>query len=180
MLEPAEAARRAAEVGLPASSAALNVYRMVLHAPPLAQAIAGLTAAGRDAQWLTPRLRELVILRVAWRTGCDYEWSQHWGFGQTQGGLSTDEISWVREGPEAFEGTDRLVLQSVDDLVDQGRLSHESLAVFPGAAAALETIGVAHAYLMLLAVLRTFDVPLDEGLTSWPPDGRQPHDHQDE
>lgn len=174
LLDREEAARRAAAIGLPSSSAELNVYRTLLHAPALAQAVATLTAAGRNAQWLTPRLRELVILRVAWRTACDYEWSQHWGFGQTQGGLTTDEITAVRDGSVAFEGADQLVLAAVDDLVDQGRLLDARLAAFPDTAATLETIGVAQAYLLLSAVLRTFDVPLDDGLTSWPPDGRAP------
>lgn len=174
MLDNDEALRRAAAVGLPAASAELNVYRTLLHAPALARAVAGLTAAGRAATWLTPRLRELVILRIAWRTACEYEWSQHWVFGQTQGGLAPAEITAVRVGATAFDDDDELVLQTVDQLVDAGRITETTGARYPNEAALLETIGVAHAYLMLSAVLRTFAVPLDPGLDRWPPDGVAP------
>jgi len=37
-----------------------------------------------DDSTLEPRLRELLILRVAWRTGSGYEWNQHHRMGGHQ------------------------------------------------------------------------------------------------
>ena len=43
---------------------------------------------------------ELLILRVAHNTGCEYEWSHHERMGRGRG-LSDEEIARVREGPGA-------------------------------------------------------------------------------
>src|SRR6478735_11196665 len=43
---------------------------------------------------------ELLILRVAHNTGCEYEWGHHERLGR-QAGLSHAEIERVREGPVA-------------------------------------------------------------------------------
>ena len=45
---------------------------------------------------------ELLILRVAHNTGCEYEWSHHERIGR-RAGLSNEEIARVREGPDAPE-----------------------------------------------------------------------------
>src|SRR3954449_6320146 len=43
---------------------------------------------------------ELLILRVAHNTGCDYEWRHHERLGR-QAGLGPDEIARVRDGADA-------------------------------------------------------------------------------
>jgi len=70
-----------------------------------------------------PRLRELTILRVAWRCGQPYEWAQHYRRARHLG-LSDDEILAVRTGaPAGLDGPIRVLAQAVDDVVDLGWMS---------------------------------------------------------
>ncbi len=63
---------------------------------------------------LPARLRELAILRVAHRRGCDYEWLHHVIMG-AEAGLTADEIDGIRRG-EAADAVDRAILAAVDEL----------------------------------------------------------------
>ena len=61
---------------------------------------------------------ELLILRVAHNTGCDYEWHHHERLG-AQAGLSPEEIARVRSGPDASGLVDapaRRMLRAADEL----------------------------------------------------------------
>jgi alkylhydroperoxidase family enzyme len=74
--------------------------------------------AGPDAT-LSARHRELLILRVAWRTRSGYEWAQHSRMG-AEAGLTASQIDAVTEGPGSAEWTplERALLAAVDDIVD--------------------------------------------------------------
>ena len=63
---------------------------------------------------LPPRIREQVILRVAHRRGCAYEWSHHVDIGKDVG-LSDADIEAVQSGDPSDE-FDRAVLAAVDEL----------------------------------------------------------------
>jgi AhpD family alkylhydroperoxidase len=60
---------------------------------------------------------ELLILRVAHNTGCEYEWRHHERLGR-RAGLSDDEIARVREGADAagWRSRQSLLLRAADDL----------------------------------------------------------------
>ena len=78
-LDVGEAKRLGREYGVPSSMAHLNVFRVMLNHPELAAATGNLLATLLyKANKLDLRLRELIIMRVAWRTGSVYEWTQHW------------------------------------------------------------------------------------------------------
>lgn len=69
---------------------------------------------------------ELVILRVAHNTESEYEWSQHERIG-ARTGLSEEEISRVRIGPEAPGWSERqeLLLRAADEMHERGRIEDE-------------------------------------------------------
>jgi AhpD family alkylhydroperoxidase len=74
-----------------------------------------------------PRLdTELVILRVAHNTGCDYEWGHHERLGG-RAGLSAEEIDRVRSGPAAEGWTEwqTLLLRAADEMHAEGRIGDE-------------------------------------------------------
>jgi AhpD family alkylhydroperoxidase len=75
---------------------------------------------------LPRRDTELVILRVAHRTGCEYEWRHHERIGQRVG-LSADQVAAVRQGPDApgFSERQQLLLRAVDELHEQRDISDE-------------------------------------------------------
>jgi AhpD family alkylhydroperoxidase len=66
---------------------------------------------------------ELVILRVAHRTGCEYEWDHHERIGRAAG-LAAEEIERVRSGPDTDGWTRRqeLLLRAVDEIHDDGEI----------------------------------------------------------
>ncbi len=69
---------------------------------------------------------ELVILRVAHNTGCEYERRHHEGLGR-RAGLSAEEIARVREGPDAAGWSVRraLLLRAADELHQRGAIGDE-------------------------------------------------------
>jgi AhpD family alkylhydroperoxidase len=69
---------------------------------------------------------ELLILRVAHNTGCEYEWGHHERMGR-RAGLSDEEIARVREGPGAPGWSERraLLLGAADALHGEGRIGDE-------------------------------------------------------
>lgn len=80
---------------------------------------AGLMPGGR-----LPRAdSELVILRVAHNTGCEYEWGHHERLGQ-RAGLSAEQVERVRSGPGADGWTprQRMLLRAADELHSEGRI----------------------------------------------------------
>ena len=106
-------------------------------APPMPQAL-GLFAHHVDlgAVWMTftqflagerstldPALRELAILRVAWRTGSVYEWKQHTRIA-LGAGLTNAQLHALPDGPVAALWTplERVVLEAVDQIIDTSRV----------------------------------------------------------
>jgi alkylhydroperoxidase family enzyme len=57
--------------------ALLNVYKLLLHSPALAQSWFDHNAAVRGKTTLSGRLREIVIIRIAHLNGVDYVLAQH-------------------------------------------------------------------------------------------------------
>jgi 4-carboxymuconolactone decarboxylase len=114
--------------------------------------------AGGQAR-LEPRIRELLVLRVAWRTGSGYEWDQHSRMG-TEAGLSDAQLHAVREGPAAAIWTpvERALLTAVDEMMDEFAVSDATWdglhAAFDGAQL-FEVLFVVGGYLCLAAVLNS-------------------------
>jgi alkylhydroperoxidase family enzyme len=72
---------------------------------------------------LPRRDTELVILRVAWRCGCAYEWQQHVPIA-LRVGLTPDQVAGVAESPAAgFSERQRTLLAASDELLAERALS---------------------------------------------------------
>lgn len=175
-----EQARAAAErAGLPAAMADLNVFRVLLHHPELAKAAFGLLAQLMFRNSLDARLRELVILRIGWRTGSEYEWTQHWRVALDLG-LSAEELTDVRDwrDSERFSAADRAVLAATDETLASGAISPETWraceAQLGGNEPLLELVAAIGNWRLFSSLLRSLEIPLEEGTVGWPPDGRAP------
>jgi len=108
---------------------------------------------------------ELVILRVAHRTGCAYEWHHHERLG-ARAGLSAAEIARVRLGPEAGGWSPRhaLLLAAVDALHADGRIGDElwdRLAREWSAPELIELCLLTGHYIMLAMTINSLGVQLD-------------------
>ena len=74
MLSEDEARAIGKKVGVPSTMSGLNVFRVFSHHPTLAGVIAGqLSMLLFKSNKLDLRLRELIIMRIGWRTGAAYE-----------------------------------------------------------------------------------------------------------
>jgi alkylhydroperoxidase family enzyme len=175
-----EAKAAADEAGVPDYMAELAIFQVLLHHPKLACAFNDLLATMLWRGKLDPRLRELAIMRIGWLTASDYEWTQHWRVAQGLG-VSADDLVGVRDWPahESFGPTERAVLAATDDVVRDGAVSAESWSACQrefGADPAMlvELVTAIAAWRMVASILHSLQVPLEDGVTSWPPDGRQP------
>lgn len=79
---------------------------------------------------LPRRETELVILRVAARSGSDYEWSQHESLGR-RAGLTAAELAALstapaEDSPHAWGERDRMLVTVTDELLDTHDLSDSS------------------------------------------------------
>ncbi|MDT5397801.1 MAG: 4-carboxymuconolactone decarboxylase [Mycobacterium sp.] len=79
---------------------------------------------------LDVRLRELIVLRVAWLTRSAYEWAQHTRIGQ-QVGLSVDQVHAIPRGADAelWSPVERAVLAATDQLVGHQRVDDDTWAL---------------------------------------------------
>jgi len=178
MLDPG-AARAAAEgVGVPEVMADLNVYRVLLNHPHLARALHRLLATLLWHGQLDARLRELVIMRIGWRTGSVYEWTQHWRVARDLE-VSEADLLAVRDFPsgDRFGAAERAVLAATDETLDTGTISPatwEECAAHLATEALLELVVAIGNWRMFSSLLRTLEVPLEAGVAAWPPDGAVP------
>ena len=112
---------------------------------------------------MSPRLRELAILRVAYRTDSDYEWGQHVKMGMREG-LTEDEIAGVQRG-EAADDFDRAVLTGVDELMDSYELSDATWAALSerlDERQRMDFVFTVGCYVTVAMALKTFGVQPDQ------------------
>lgn len=157
----------------------LNVFRVLLRHPQLARAFDRLLAQLLWRNRLDARLRELVIMRVAWLTGSVYEWAQHLRVA-TNLGVGAADLVGVRdwERYQGFGVAERAVLAATDETVRDGRIGDATWAACIEALddeqALLELVAAIGWWRMIASVLETLRVPLEEGVEAWPPDGVAP------
>jgi len=171
-----EAARHS---GVPDQLARLNVFRLLLRRSAPAKALSDLLLSLLTGEALEHRLRELVIMRIAWVTQSSYEWAQHWGIA-TRFGVTEGVLVGVRNWKEfaGFGEAERAVLAATDECLETGEVGAvqlEAVRTQLGEDATLELLIALGTWTMLSTVLRSAAVPLDEDLPLWPPDGRRPH-----
>jgi hypothetical protein len=114
--------------------------------------------SGPEAR-LAPALRELAILRVAWRTGSGYEWRAHRRMG-AEAGLSTAQLDAIADGPaaEVWSSLEGALLRATDEVVDQHRVGEETWAQLTehfSPAELLELLFLVGGYLCLATVLNS-------------------------
>jgi alkylhydroperoxidase family enzyme len=79
---------------------------------------------------LSPRDRELVVLRVAWLCQAPFEWGEHVKAGKRVANMTDEEIDWIKRGSSApgWNENDRTILRAVEELHDKAMISDETWA----------------------------------------------------
>ncbi|MHB8465810.1 MAG: carboxymuconolactone decarboxylase family protein [Acidimicrobiales bacterium] len=123
------------------------------------------------ASTLSPRQRELLVLRTAAIRGCEYEWKQHVILG-ADAGLLPAEIDRIAEGPAAdgWSPLDQAMVRAVDELVGDARVGDETWAVLAtelDEQQLMDLVFTVGAYDLLAMALRSFGVEIDRDLQTW-------------
>ncbi|KAA0233099.1 MAG: carboxymuconolactone decarboxylase family protein [Actinobacteria bacterium] len=159
----------------------LRVFQVLLQHPPLARRLYDLLEQLLLRNSLDARLRELVIMRIAWRTGSVYEWTQHWPIARGVG-IDEPDVLAVRDwrAHTGFGPADRAVLAASDEVIDRGAISSATWAECASAVgdteALIELVSAIGAWQMISVVLRSLAIDLEDGAAPWPPDGTRPPD----
>lgn len=140
-----------------------NLLATLVHHPDLTRAFLRFSFYLLSASTLPPRVREQVILRVAHRRGCAYEWTHHVKLG-TKAGLSDSDIAAIQSGdpPDEF---DRAVLGAVDELDEKSNLSDATWATLSerlDEKQRMDLVFTVGGYTALAMALNTFGVEVEQ------------------
>jgi alkylhydroperoxidase family enzyme len=175
-----ESAKVAEAAGVSPVLAPLNIFRLLLRRPKLARAVNDLLFSLLFGGALDDRLRELVIMRIGWVTGSNYEWTQHWKVAQDAFGCSPEDLLAVRDwrSAERFGAAERAVLAATDETLATGTLSNETWAQcsqhLGGAEERIELVASIATWRLISQLARSCEVPVEGGAEPWPPDGVAP------
>jgi 4-carboxymuconolactone decarboxylase len=114
---------------------------------------------------LPGRLRELVILRTAYRFDGRYEWAHHIELGRAQGIVAAELVALGGDlSTVEWEPFERAALAAVDETADGGSVTDatwSTLAERLDSAELIELLMLVAHYMMLSCVLRSLRVPLE-------------------
>jgi alkylhydroperoxidase family enzyme len=152
---------------------ALNLLGTFAHHTALAHAFLTFNGHLIRATTLFERQRELLVLRVAARLNCPYEWAQHVAMAGVAG-LTEEEIA--RAGADELSSDwcalDAGLLRAVDELVTGGVIADDTwklLAAELDAQQLLDVIYTVGAYQTLAWMVRSLEVPVDDDLLEFLP-----------
>jgi alkylhydroperoxidase family enzyme len=154
--------------GAPDAPRMPNVLAVLMHHPRLTEPWLAFNSVLLNQPTLEPRHRELMILRVAWRTRSDYEWLQHVGLARRLG-ISTAEIEAVSRGADAGAWTplESDLLAATDQLLDRFCIDDATwarLAERLDQRQLVELTFVVGAYACLAMAFNSFGLALDPDL----------------
>lgn len=141
----------------------LNLYRVLLHSAPLAEAWLAFNNAIRRETVLDDATREIVILRVASLTGTDYVFDIHATRYAVEAGLTLEQIAEIMDWRESrqFSARQRAVLGYADAItleVEAASAVFDALRAHFGDREIVELTVLIGAYNMHTRVLKALDV----------------------
>jgi AhpD family alkylhydroperoxidase len=145
-----------------------NALATLMHHPALAGPFLTYNNVLLQTPAIDPRLRELMILRVAVRTRAPYEWAQHVRLAG-RAGITADEIAAVarRSDTTAWTPLEADLLAATDQLIDRYRIDGDTwgrLAEQLDERQLVELVFVVGTYTALAMAFNTFGLQLDPEL----------------
>ncbi len=141
-------------------------YRALLHSPGLASGWFEFNNSVRFQSGLDARVRELVIMRVAALTGCEYVWQVHEAQYAADAGLTPQEVAALRDWRKStvFDAREQALLAYVDAMTRDVAVPDavfEEMSRHFGDRMKVEVTVLVGAYNMQTRVLRAL------GIESW-------------
>ena len=150
----------------------LNIFRTLAHHPKLLKRwlVFGNHVLAKSS--LTPRDREIAILRVGWLCRSGYEWGQHVIIGKNSG-MDDADIERVTAGPDAEGWTpaEAAIMRATDELHEDHFVSDATWAELNAHYSTEQVMDLVFAvgqYTLVSMALNTFGVQLDEGIEGFP------------
>lgn len=155
----------------------LNVLKLIANAPNIFDGWAQHTGELFKSPTFTPRMREVIILRVGHLQDSPYELAQHVIFGRSAG-LTDRQIDALQDKADldaaGFSDDERTVIDTVTELCTTRRLSEDSFATahaLLGDEALTELLMIVSCYYGLALVLNAVDLEIDTPSFSSPDEG---------
>ncbi|WP_155768543.1 carboxymuconolactone decarboxylase family protein [Mycobacterium colombiense] len=155
----------------------LNVIRLLANAPNIFDGWAQMTGELFKSPTFTPRMREVIILRVGHLQDSPYELAQHVIFGRAAG-LTDQQIDALQDKANldtvGFSNDERTVIDTVTELCTTRRLGDDTFATAQGLLgdeALTELLMIVSCYYGLALVLNAVDLEIDTPTFSSPDEG---------
>ena len=150
----------------------LNIFTTIARHPKLLKRwlVFGSHILGKST--LSPRARELLILRTGWLCRSEYEWGQHAAIGRMVG-ITEEELRRITKGPDepGWDPLDANLLQAADQLHEDsmiGNATWAALSAVYDTRQMLDVVFTVGQYTLVSMVLNTLGVQLDEGIEGFP------------
>jgi len=145
-----------------------NVLPTLMRHPALAGPFLVYNQVLLSTPTVTPRLRELMILRVAWRTRSAYEWVQHVNLAP-RFEITAEDIDAIARDADAdhWSPLEADLLQATDQLLDHYRIDDATwarLAEHLDERQLVEVAFIVGTYTCLAMAFNSFGLELDPGL----------------
>lgn len=142
----------------------LNVFRMMAVAETNFRPLIALGSSILAQQQLDARLRELIILRVAKLSRCQYEWVQHVPIALASGCTEAEVQAIEHDDLSGFDARARATLELATEMLHHVRASDAVLAAARAHLSdreVVETIVAVGFYMMVARLLETTGVDID-------------------
>jgi alkylhydroperoxidase family enzyme len=148
---------------------ALNALGTLAQHPELARAFNTFNGHIIYNTSLSPRQRELLVLRVAHLRASEYEWAQHLVLAADLG-ITEDEVAQLIEGPDAagWSAVEGALVRAADELVADAVIADSTwvaLAAELDTHQLMDVVFTVGAYDLLAMAFRSFGIELDDDLT---------------
>ena len=145
-----------------------NGVCMQLRHPALAKAFLTFNAHHFYATTLSPRVREILIMRIGWLTRAEVEYLAHVAIGKRHG-ISDAEIERIQHGPDApgWDPADADLLRAVDELHQQATIgtdTYRRLATRLDEKQLMDLVFLVGCYASLAWFMNTFRVQVEPGI----------------
>ena len=156
---------------LESSQSELNIIKTLANHPELAEAWTPFATYVLRGNTLPPRDRELLILRIGYLCGAEYEWGHHVRIARELG-ITDEEIRNIAKGPNAgWSSFDRALLRAADELHRSATISDRTWAYLDArydTKQLMDVVFTVGEYNLVSMAVKSFRVQKEEGLEGFP------------
>jgi alkylhydroperoxidase family enzyme len=153
-----------------------NVFKTAAHHPEASGKFDAFAFGhvNSDANTLSPRHRELLILRIGWLCQAEYEWAAHSAVARSIG-FTEEELVRITRGPDApgWNPLEASLLRATDELHRDAFITEttwQALSTQYDTQQLMDVVFTVGTYNLVSMLLNSWGVQLDEGFTGFPED----------